>query len=176
MYYPNLLTLSLLRVINVKFPLQPHQIYYITQYGELGFSKLTQVKDDYATNSRYLTYTFSLSKVGRMYFLSSGVKGLKNNCMSDVGRICSIIIFHRSKLWKVKFSTLCGVIFLVRLQGNFGIDHPQERKGSLTADNEKSRPGVTDPFSAGFGTVQHLFSNRMVRWPPLPPPPSFLFF
>ena len=32
------LTLSLPRVINVKFPLQPHQKYYITQYEELGFS------------------------------------------------------------------------------------------------------------------------------------------
>ena len=32
------LTLSLLRVISFKFPLQPHQKYDITQYGELGFS------------------------------------------------------------------------------------------------------------------------------------------
>ena len=31
------LTLSLLRVINFKFPLQPHQKYYITHYVELGF-------------------------------------------------------------------------------------------------------------------------------------------
>ena len=28
-----------------------------------------------------------------------------------------------SKLWKAKFSLLCDVIFLVRLQGNFDIDH-----------------------------------------------------
>ena len=32
------LTLSLPRVINLKFPLQPHQKYYITQYGEFDFS------------------------------------------------------------------------------------------------------------------------------------------
>ena len=32
------ITLSLLRVINVKIPLQPHKKYDITQYGELGFS------------------------------------------------------------------------------------------------------------------------------------------
>ena len=32
------LTLSLLRVINVKIPLQPHHKYYSTQYGELDFS------------------------------------------------------------------------------------------------------------------------------------------
>ena len=33
-----MLTLSVPRVINLKFPLQPHQKYYITQYEELGFS------------------------------------------------------------------------------------------------------------------------------------------
>ena len=32
------LTLSLPRVISFKFPLRPHQKYYITQYEELGFS------------------------------------------------------------------------------------------------------------------------------------------
>ena len=32
------LALSLLRVINVKIPLQPHKKYDITQYGELDFS------------------------------------------------------------------------------------------------------------------------------------------
>ena len=32
------LTLSFLRVINAKFPLQPNRKYYITQYGELDFS------------------------------------------------------------------------------------------------------------------------------------------
>ena len=41
------LTLSLPRVIDVKIPLQPHQKYCITQYRELGFSQLTQMKDDY---------------------------------------------------------------------------------------------------------------------------------
>ena len=40
-------TLSLPRVINFKFPLQPRQEHCITQYGELGFSSLTQIKDDY---------------------------------------------------------------------------------------------------------------------------------
>ena len=44
-------------------------------------------------------------------------------------RICSIITFHLSKLWKVKFSILCDVTFLVRLQGNFDIGHSQEWKG-----------------------------------------------
>ena len=69
-------TFSLLRVTNFNFPLQPQQKYYITQYEELGFSSLTQMKDECTTNSRYLSYAFSLSKVGRMYILSLEVKGL----------------------------------------------------------------------------------------------------
>ena len=38
------------RVINFKFLLQPHQKYHITQYEDLGFSYLNQMKDDYTTN------------------------------------------------------------------------------------------------------------------------------
>ena len=38
-----------------QIPLQPHQKYDITQYEELGFSCLTLMKDDYTTNSHYLT-------------------------------------------------------------------------------------------------------------------------
>ena len=34
------------------------------------------MKDDYTTNSHYLTYAFILRKVGRMYFLNLGVKRL----------------------------------------------------------------------------------------------------
>ena len=43
---------------------------------------------------------------------------LKRKCISGVARICIIIIFHLSKLWKAKFSILCDVIFLARLQEN----------------------------------------------------------
>ena len=52
------------RVINFKFLPQPHQKYYITQYGELGISYLTQMKDDYTTNSHYLTYTYLFRRLG----------------------------------------------------------------------------------------------------------------
>ena len=45
-------------------------------------------------------------------------------------RIFIIIIFHLSKLWKVKLSLLCDVIFLVGLEGKFDIDHSQEWKGN----------------------------------------------
>ena len=44
MQLSDFLTLSLLRVINFKFPLQPQQKYYITQYGELGFYSLLRWK------------------------------------------------------------------------------------------------------------------------------------
>ena len=44
---------------------------------------------------------------------------LKRRYISEVARICIIIIFHMSKLWKVKFSLLCDVIFQVGLQEKF---------------------------------------------------------
>ena len=56
----------------------------------------------------------------------------RRKCISEVARICSIIIFHLSKLWKVKFSILCDVVFLVRLQGKFDIDHSWEWKGKTS--------------------------------------------
>ena len=50
-------TLSLPRVINFKFSLQPHQKYNIVQYEELGFSKIeAHMKDDHITNSHHLTF------------------------------------------------------------------------------------------------------------------------
>ena len=42
------------------------------------------MKDDFNTNSHYLTYAFSLLKVGRMYFLSSGVKGLNRSVVEGI--------------------------------------------------------------------------------------------
>ena len=56
------------RVINFKCPLQPHQEYNTTQYEELGFSSLTQMKDDYTTNSRNITYTFLFKRLGEYTF------------------------------------------------------------------------------------------------------------
>ena len=35
------------------------------------------MKPDYITNSHYLAYVFLFWKVGRMYFLNLGVKGIK---------------------------------------------------------------------------------------------------
>ena len=50
----------------------------------------------------------------------------REKCISEVVRIGSIISFQLNKLRKAKFSILCDVIFLVRLQGNFEIDHGWE--------------------------------------------------
>ena len=47
-------------------------------------------------------------------------------------KIGSIIIFHLSKLLKTKFFILCDVIFLVRLQGKFDIDHSSLGAKGLT--------------------------------------------
>ena len=53
----------------------------------------------------------------------------KEKCKSEVVRIGSIIKFRMSKLREAKFFTLCDAIFLVRLQGKFGVDHTWEWKG-----------------------------------------------
>ena len=52
----------------------------------------------------------------------------QEKCISEVVRI-GIIFYHPSKLWKAKFFILCDVIFLVRLQEKFEIDHSWELKG-----------------------------------------------
>ena len=50
---------------------------------------------------------------------STFLKSFREECISEVVRIGSKIIFHLSKLWKSKFFILCDLIFLVRLQGKF---------------------------------------------------------
>ena len=66
----------------------------MTQYEEIGFSQLSQMKDDYTTNSQYITYTFSFRKVGRMYFLSLGVKGSNNQIARTVDRPPSPAVYR----------------------------------------------------------------------------------
>ena len=51
-------------MINFKYPLQPHQNYYTTQYEELHCSQLTQMKSYYTTNSHYFTHTFLFKRLG----------------------------------------------------------------------------------------------------------------
>ena len=59
-------------------------------------------------------------------------------------RTGSIIIFHLSKLWKAKFSILCDVIFLVRMQEKFDIDqgfncHSVSRSIYLSSEGGRGR-------------------------------------
>ena len=53
-----------------------------------------------------------------------------------------IIIFYISTLWKAKFFKLCDVIFLVRLQGKFEIDHSWEWKGYWQRGDRNNRVAV----------------------------------
>ena len=66
--------------------------------------------------------------------------------LSEVVRIGSIIIFHLSKRWKAKFSILCDVIFLVRLEGKFEIGSEILIKTifllSCVAENQSEENGV----------------------------------
>ena len=71
------LTLSLPRVINLQFPLQPHQKCCIKQYEELSFHSSLRWKMIALPILTTSPIHFSLGKVERMYFLNLGVKGLK---------------------------------------------------------------------------------------------------
>ena len=57
------------------------------------------MKDDYNTNSHYLTHTFLFRKVGRMYFLNLGVKGLIEDMVIVVTHL-----LYRDKLLPQAFS------------------------------------------------------------------------
>ena len=77
-HHKKVLTLSLPRMINFKFLLQPHHKCYTTQYQELGFPSLTQMKDDYTVNSHYLTYTFLFKRLGECPFWTYGSERVKS--------------------------------------------------------------------------------------------------
>ena len=53
----------------------------------------------------------------------------QEKCIGEVVRVHGIIVFQLSKLWKAKFSILCDVIFLGKLQEKFEIDYSWEWKG-----------------------------------------------
>ena len=67
-------------------------------------------------------------------------------------RIGGIIIFHLSKLWKAKFFILCDVIFLVRLQGGFDIDHSWEWK-SLVIHRVQRNKGSCKIYTWWRGSI-----------------------
>ena len=82
-------TLSLPRVVNFKFPLQPQKKYYIIQYEERAFHSFnTQMVDDYITILS--TSCTHLSAFGRMYVFEVGSERYKLNARS---------LHVRYKLW-----------------------------------------------------------------------------
>ena len=89
------LTLSIRRAINFKFLLQPHKTYLQHTIWRTWF--FIAYSDE-----RWLCYQFSLPhiyisfrKVGRVYFLNLGVRGLINGikCQAAVGTLCQIRMF-----------------------------------------------------------------------------------
>ena len=80
-------------------------------------------------------------------------------CISEVVRIGSIIILHRSKLWKAKLSIVCDVICLMRLQGKFNIDHSWEWKGCVYEKRNKGLPSLP-----GSHQLLNQFKNSSIKF------------
>ena len=82
------LALSLPRVINTKFPLQPHQLYNITQYGDcLAIHSLLRWK---MTNSHYLTYTLLLRVMGECTFWAWECSKFRQTSIKKNGHWCAV--------------------------------------------------------------------------------------
>ena len=87
---------------------------------------------------------------------------VKRNCISEVVRIGSIIIFHLSKLWKANFFIRCGVIFLVRLQGKFEVDRSWEWGVNRLVPRENHYVSDRFPRPQGKFEIGHSWSLRIV--------------
>ena len=72
---------------------------------------------------RRVRNTFLIGDFGNVKNYKNYPCRINSQCVSDVVRIGSLIIFHLSKLSKAKFFILCDAIFLVRLRGKCEIDH-----------------------------------------------------
>ena len=85
----------------------------------------------------------------------------------DVARIGSVIVFHLSKLqWKAKFSVMCDVVFLVRLQEKFDIDHSILGVKGLTHHCCQNKAGYYVGENVSFDTIQSSKSGRKLRFHP----------
>ena len=60
----------------------------------------------------------------------------KEKCISEAVRVGSVNSFHLNNLWKATFFILCDVIFLMRLEGKFEVDHSWEWKGWTTGSGQ----------------------------------------
>ena len=126
------LSLSLPRVINFEFPLQPHQKYYITQYGELGFSRLTQMEWVYYQFSLHFSY-ISLYKCWESVLFELGSERVNPEHVECYFFLCKPI-------WSFCFQTngphLSKVAIVVFASEN---KHNPNRKGeTLTTDQTRT--------------------------------------
>ena len=80
-------------------------------------------------------------------------------------RIGSTIIFHLSKLWTAEFFILCDVIFLVRLQEKFDIDHSWQWKGEYWFNS-------LHVHRSQLMTSSYQWRSTTPPHPPLPRPPT----
>ena len=88
------------------------------------------------TNYRYLTYTLSLKNVGRMYFLSSGVKGLMYSRQSTVTRSTAQPRLHAlTKFPAVSFPVSCLPLAALAQLG--------APTGNIPASSAQSNPQVS---------------------------------
>ena len=89
---------------------------------------------------------------------------LKRKCISEVVRIASIIIFHLSELRKAKFFILCDVIFLVRLQKKFEIDHSWEWRVNTGPTGLCSRVMGRKILTHSKFCKFHVFESVLSSW------------
>ena len=108
--YDTLLPRELVEVSCERFPGRAFATLHTSRV--LSNSRLTRATFNPFTPKKYILPTFQREMYKR---------GSENRY--------SIIIFRLSKLWKAMFSTVCDVIFLVRLQEKFDIDHFWEWEG-----------------------------------------------
>ena len=84
-------------------------------------SLVTHMKDDYTTNSHYLSQTLLLGKVGRMYSLNLGVNGLT----------CRCILYFCTYLVRANQNAVC---LGVEVDAGDGVGSGQERPAGYGLD------------------------------------------
>ena len=112
---------------NVSYNSRRYRFYWFTGFtGFTGFAGFAGFARSIYANNRIQVIVRPINR--RVLVDNPDSPNLpKEKCINEVVT-GSIIIFHLSKLWKVKFSILCDVLFLVRMQGKFEIEHSWEWK------------------------------------------------
>ena len=121
-------------------------VIYIIRVGNTGEGWLVNLLMSTSNILNEVDFTYQIDSIKDLNFTNLKKWGMhtkinKNDpfsqpfeekCISEVVRIgTSVVIFHLSKLWKVKFFILWDVIFLVRFQGKIWLSDPTwEWKGN----------------------------------------------